>query len=153
MNKKVFELNKIGWQALITFLQSLKDKTKYYIEVKRKNRSYEQLQFYFGGVLPAILYFIRDEIKINDVDTLHIYLKEYYCYECKQEYYKKTVINGKTRYINTYSIAFDKCSQDEINLYLSFIENNLNKLITIDVYSFETLVYEFSKYDNVVIKE
>lgn len=150
---KVFELNTESLKELSSFIQSLENKEKYIIEVKRKHRSYEQLKYYFGAILPAILYFIIDEIKINCVDDLHIYLKEFYAFETKQEYFKKTVINGKTRYINTFSIDFEKCSQNEINLYLSFIENNLNKLITIDCNDFEDLVYEFSKYNNVVIKE
>ncbi len=150
---KVFELNTESLKELSSFIQSIENKEKYIIEVKRKHRSYEQLKYYFGAILPAILYFIIDEIKINCVDDLHIYLKEFYAFETKQEYFKKTVINGKTRYINTFSIDFEKCSQNEINLYLSFIENNLNKLITIDCNDFEDLVYEFSKYNNVVIKE
>ena len=140
---KVFELNTESLKELSSFIQSIENKEKYIIEVK----------YYFGAILPAILYFIIDEIKINCVDDLHIYLKEFYAFETKQEYFKKTVINGKTRYINTFSIDFEKCSQNEINLYLSFIENNLNKLITIDCNDFEDLVYEFSKYNNVVIKE
>ena len=148
---KVFELNTESLKELSSFIKSLENKEKYIIEVKRKHRSYEQLKYYFGAILPAILYFIRDEIKINSVDELHIYLKEFYAFETKQEYFKKTIINGKTRYINTFSIDFEKCSQNEINLYLSFIENNLNKLITIECDNFEDLVYEFSKYNNVVI--
>lgn len=151
--RKTFELNKESWQKLTDYIKSLENKDKYIIEVKRKHRSYEQLKYYFGGILPAILYFIKDDIKINSIDDLHIYLKEFYAFETKQEYYKPVSINGKTRYINTFSIDFERCTQYEINLYLSFIENNLSKLITIDVYNFKTLTYEFSKYDNVVIKE
>lgn len=150
---KVFELNTESLKDLASFIKSLENKEKYIIEVKRKHRSYEQLKYYFGAILPAILYFIIDEIKINCVDDLHIYLKEFYAFETKQEYFKKTVINGKTRYINTFSIDFEKCSQNDINIYLSFIENNLNKLITIDCGNFEDLINEFSKYNNVVIKE
>ena len=115
---KVFELNKESLKELSSFIKSLENKEKYIIEVKRKHRSYEQLKYYFGAILPAILYFIRDEIKINSTDDLHIYLKEFYAFETKQEYFKKTVINEKTRYINTFSIDFEKCSQAEINLYL-----------------------------------
>ena len=146
---KVFELNTESLKELSSFIQSLENKEKYIIEVKRKHRSYEQLKYYFGAILPAVLYFIRDEIKINSIDDLHIYLKEFYAFEAKQEYFKKTVINGKTRYINTFSIDFEKCSQNDINLYLSFIENNLNKLITIDCGNFEDLINEFSNYSSV----
>ncbi|WP_157143967.1 hypothetical protein [Brachyspira pilosicoli] len=102
---KVFELNNESLKELSSFIQSIKNKEKYIIEV---HRSYEQLKYYFGAILPAILYFIRDEIKINSTDDLHIYLKEFYAFETKQEYFKKTVINGKTRYINTFSIDFEK---------------------------------------------
>lgn len=151
--KHIFELNKEGWHSLKTFIKSLEDKEKYIIEVKRKNRSYEQLKYYFGAVLPAVLYFITDEININNTDALHIYLKEFYAFETKQEYFKPVIINGIKRYINTFSIDFERCSQDEINNYLSFIENNLNKLITIEAKTFEDLIYEFSKYDNIIIKE
>ena len=142
---KQFELTAEAWSDFKDFIKNIKDKDKYIIEVKNKTRSYQQLKYYFGAVLPAILYFIRDEIKINSVDELHIYLKEFYAFETKQEYFKETVINGKTRYINTFSIDFERCSQDEINFYLSFVENNLDKLITIDKYNFEDLVYEFFK--------
>ena len=147
---KQFELTAEGWSDFKDLIKNIKDKDKYIIEVKNKNRSYQQLKYYFGAVLPAILYFIRDEIKINDKDTLHLYLKEFYCFENKQEYFKPVLINNKTRYINTFSIDFEKCSQDEINIYLSFVENNLDKLITIDKYNFEDLVYEFSKIENIL---
>lgn len=142
---KQFELNKAGWETLTDYIKSLENKDKYIIEVKKKHRSYKQLKYYFGALLPALLYFIKDEIKINNTDDLHIYLKEFYCYENKQEYYKEVIINGKKRYINTFSIDFERCSQYEINLYLSFIENNLNKLITIDVYNFDDLIDFYSK--------
>lgn len=146
---KQFELTAEAWSDFKDFIKNIKDKDKYIIEVKNKTRSYQQLKYYFGSVLPAILYFIRDEIKINNKDTLHLYLKEFYCFENKQEYFKPVLINNKTRYINTFSIDFERCSQNEINLYLSFVENNLDKLVTITAGSFEDLVYEFSKIENI----
>ena len=70
---KQFELNKAGWETLTDYIKSLENKDKYIIEVKKKHRSYEQLKYYFGALLPALLYFIKDEIKINNTDNIFIY--------------------------------------------------------------------------------
>ena len=59
---KQFELTAEAWSDFKDFIKNIKDKNKYIIEVKNKTRSYQQLKYYFGSVLPAILYFIRDEI-------------------------------------------------------------------------------------------
>ena len=87
-----YELNKNDWLKLSERVKDINNKNendKYYIELKAKNRSYNQLQLYWGAWLPAILYFLKDDIKLNDTEELHIYLKEYYCYKNnKTEYYK-----------------------------------------------------------------
>ena len=145
IENKYFELNQNGWLALKNTVKSIENKDKYIIELKNKHRSYKQLQLYWSGVLPSILYFLREDIKVNDIGTLHVYLKGFYAYsKDKSEYFKTAFINGEKVLINTFSIDFKRCKQDEFNNYLNFIENNLNSLITLEVYDFEELIDAFA---------
>lgn len=139
-----YELNKNDWLKLSERVKDINNKNendKYYIELKNKNRSYNQLRLYWGGWLPAILYFLKDEIKLNDTEELHIYLKEYYCYKNnKTEYYKQVNILDKKRYICLFSINFDKCKQETFNDYINFVSENFYNLINVDISSIDDLI-------------
>lgn len=139
-----YELNKNDWLKLSERVKDINNKNendKYYIELKAKNRSYNQLQLYWGAWLPTILYFLKDNIKLNDTEELHIYLKEYYCYKNnKTEYYKQIDILGKKRYICLFSINFDKCKQEVFNDYINFVSENFYNLINVDISSIDDLI-------------
>lgn len=139
-----YELNKNDWLKLSERVKDINNKNendKYYIELKAKNRSYNQLQLYWVAWLPAILYFLKDDIKLNDTEELHIYLKEYYCYKNnKTEYYKQIDILGKKRYICLFSINFDKCKQEIFNDYINFVSENFYNLINVDISSIDDLI-------------
>ena len=149
-----YEINKSDWNKLVSKIKDIQNKNeseKYYIELKNKDRSYEQLKLYWGAWLPAILYFLKDDIKLNTVEELHIYLKEYYCYsQNKTEYFKQVEIMGHKRYICLFSINFDKCKQEIFNDYMDFVLNNFYYLITVDISDIDNLILEYNK--NVEVK-
>lgn len=130
-HSKKYELDELeGVLRVVKVLQSKGEADKYYIEVKRKERSYEQLKLYWGKWLPAILYYLKAEIMLNTEEELHIYMKEWYCLKTnKTDAFKRVIINGKIRYICMFSIALDKASPIEVNDYLRFIEENFFELI------------------------
>lgn len=153
-----YELNKEDWQKLTAKVRELNsevDKSgfrkseNYYIELKAKNRSYNQLKLYWGEWMPAILYFLNDNIKINTVEELHIYLKEYYCYVMnKTEYFREVNILGKKRYICLFSINFEKCKQETFNEYMNFILEYFYKLVNVNIGNIDDLVMA---YKNAII--
>ena len=149
-----YEINRDDWNKLVSKIKDIQNKNeseKYYIELKNKNRSYNQLQLYWAVWLPAILYFLKDEIKLNDTEELHIYLKEYYCYKNnKTEYYKQVNILDKTRYICLFSINFDKCNQETFNDYINFVSENFYNLINVNVSSIDDLINLY--YNTINIK-
>lgn len=150
-HSKKYELNELeALERVIKVLKAKEEAGKYYIELKRKERSYNQLKLYWGEWLPAILYFTKGEIELNTVDELHIYLKEWYCMKTnKVDSFKKVKINGKVRYICMFSIEFEKASCIEMNDYMSFIENNFYELVSItDLLNIDELV---SRYKEVLL--
>jgi len=150
---KQYEINREDWGKLVSLIKLLpKDRLdKYYIEFKRKDRSYEQLKKYWGEWLPAILYFLKDEIDIQDTETLHVYLKEYYCYKVNQKYFKKVKLGGEDRYICIFSISFDNLKQEEFNSYMRFIEDNFFELVNSSALDIDALCEEYQKA--ILIKE
>lgn len=143
-----YELNKSDWDKFysrIKDIQAKNESEKYYILLKRKNRSYEQLKLYWGEWLPAILYFLKSEIKLNNVEELHIYLKEYYCYsQNRSEYFKEVSILGKKRYICFFSIDFSRCKQEVFNEYMDFVSENYFDLVNIASSSIDDLVIAYN---------
>lgn len=132
-HSKKYELTEL--EALSRAIKVLKAKNegdKYYIEIKRKERSYEQLKLYWGEWLPSILYFLLDTIQLNTIEELHVYLKEWYCMERNTDAFKRVVIGGKVRYICMFSINFEKASSLEMSDYMRFIEDNFYKIICIE---------------------
>ena len=138
-----YELNKNDWQRLINKvkdIQAKNDNDKYYIEIKRRERSYEQLKLYWLW-LEAILYFIKDDIKLNTTEELHIYMKEYYCYKTnKEEYFKEFDFDNHKKLICIFSINLNDCKQDVFNEYLQFIKDNFHNLINVDIYNIDNLL-------------
>lgn len=150
----IYQLEKEEMQKLNIRIKEINEEhenQKYVIELKRKDRSYRQHRFYWGGVLPALLYFIRDDIKINDADILHIYIKEMYAYSLQSEknYYVPIELNGKKRYACTFTINMQECTHKEFQSFMVFIERNLNKLITLDVDNIDDLVTAYSQVEYV----
>ena len=143
-----YELNKDDWQKLSTRIKDIQAKNeseKYYIELKRKGRSYEQLKLYWLW-LEAILYFLKDEIKINSVEELHIYLKEYYCYKVnKPEYFKEFDFGNKKRLVCLFSINLNDCSQVAFNEYIDFVKDNFYNLINVDINDIDILLELYYK--------
>ena len=149
-----YEINKDDLLKLknrLKDIQAKNESNKYYIDLKIKDRSYEQLKLYWGAWLPAILYFLKDDIKLNSVEELHIYLKEYYCYQKnKEEYFKQVEIMGVKRHICIFSINFDKCKQDIFNDYMDFVLNNFYNLLNIDISNIDDLLIEYNKAINII---
>lgn len=149
-----YELNKNDLNKLLERIKDIQAKNesdKYYIDLKAKDRSYNQLQLYWGGWLPAILYFLKDDIKLHTTEELHIYLKEYYCYsKNKSEYFKQVEIMGKKRYICIFSINFEKCKQEIFNDYMDFVSNDFYHLINIDISDIDNLMTEYKKATTIV---
>lgn len=144
---KQYELNKEDWDKLVSLIKLLPidRRDKYYIEFKRKDRSYEQLKKYWGEWLPAILYFLKSEIEINDTETLHAYLKEYYCYKVNQKYFKKVKLGSEYKYICVFSISFDNLKQEEFNAYMRFIEDNFFDIVNSNALDIDALCEEYQK--------
>lgn len=150
-----YELNREDWHKLSKDVKELfneVDKSghskaeKYYIELKAKDRSYNQLKLYWGEWLPAILYFLKDDIKLNTVEELHIYLKEYYCYVMnKSEYFREVEMLGKKRYICFFSINFNDCKQDIFNEYMDFILDYFYKIINVNIGNIDDLIIAYKQ--------
>lgn len=154
MLRSQYELNKVDWERFykrIKEIQAREESEKYCIILKNKDRSYNQLKLYWGEWLPAILYFLKDDIKLNTVEELHIYLKEFFCYrQDKTNYFKEVSIMGKKRYICVFSIDFERCKQEMFNDYMEFVAENFFELVSLNVPTLEDLLLEFHKSVNVI---
>lgn len=152
---KVYELTKESWHKLVKDIKDITANEKaenYIIELKHKARSYEQLKLYWSKWLPAILYFLNNDIKLYTCEELHIYLKEFFCYTTdKNKYYKELSIMNAKRYVCLFSIDFARCSQEVFNKYMNFVSENFYKIVSVDANDIEELI---KLYENsVVIKD
>lgn len=141
----IFEINKEGWEKLKAFIKTLKDTSKYYIQIisKEQKRSLEQNHWYWGYVIEAIRYFSKDEFRQYTPDDMHdhikltlsAYVEEYEGTLCEIELY-----DGRKVLKTKLSTKFEKMSQKQYNAYLQHLLDYIGIYINFPIGDLNELV-------------
>lgn len=141
---EIFEISEDGFNKLKDYTDKLKNKNNYCIQIIKKEvgRKLEQNRWYWGYVLPSILFFSKDDFTGYNTHALHEHIKlvlSNYVPEY-QEFLYEVNFNGKTLMSTRLSTKFTEMNKDQFETYLKHLLEYISVYINFPISSLGELV-------------
>ena len=115
-------------------------------EMISKTRSGEQNRYYWGVMLPAILFHCPESIGVKTTDELHRLLKFSFCYRCREDLFQLSYVKlsdgSAVQALYPFSFSFDTLSHDDANEFLTFTKQWCIEKVGVDL---DEIIIEKSK--------